>query len=167
MKKLIIIITLVVIAIIAFIYTFWPQERAITTKFFVNESGITDKNFMQFIKENPRVSVFYFCSKNNDNCDYINNTVLKNLAENLLVTELDFIYYVDLSAASTTAAAKFNRQWGFTQYPAFAIIDSSVDPYVIVSSLGFVHETPFNSDDVKNWLIKNNIWQELPQIKNH
>ena len=160
MRKIFIIVVLFIIVISAFLVVFWPQEQPISTKIFVADRGITDKNFNQFLQENPGMrAVFFFCSADDDNCAYVNNTVLRNLAESLQVTELDNIYYVDLSATSPTAAAKFNRQWGFKQYPAFVIIDSTVDPYAVVSTLDFHHDTPFNSDDVKKWLILHNIWQ--------
>ena len=165
MRKITILVILSIIIISAFFVTFWPKEQPISTKIFVADRGITDKNFNQFLQENPGMrAVFFFCSYNDDNCEYVNNTIFKNLAESLQVTELDYIYYVDLSATSPTAAAKFERQWGFTQYPAFVIIDSTVDPYAVVSSLGFHHDTPFSSDDVKKWLITHNIWQTWQQI---
>lgn len=165
MRKIVILVVLGVIIISAFFLAFWPKEQPVTTKIFVTDRGITDKNFNKFLQESPKMrAVFFFCAADDDNCEYVNNTVLKNLAESLQVTELDNIYYVDLSATSSTAAAKFDRQWGFSQYPAFVIIDSTVEPYAVVSSLGFHHDTPFNSDDVKKWLITHNIWQTWQKV---
>jgi len=160
MTKIIIFVTLLLIVIAGFFVAFMPKEQSITIKLYIKDNGISDKNFTEFVTTNPDTKVFYFCSYENENCDYVNTTVLKNLADNLLVDELENIYYVDLSHASTTAVAKFKRQWGFTQYPAFAIIKSDADGYETLSSLGYNEAAPFSSDDVKNWLITNNIWQK-------
>ena len=161
------IIILLAIVVSGFIFVFTPKEKSLNVKTFVNDSGITDKNFRKFVAENKGKRIYYFCSSHDANCAYVNNTVLKALAENLQVEVLEEIYYVDLSAAQPTATAKFKRQWGFAQYPAFSYIDSTVDPYVITSSIGFHNETPFNSDDIKKWLIDNGVWQLWQaQIKN-
>ena len=159
MRKIIISIVLLVILIAGFFVAFWPKQQSITIMIYATDLGISDKNFTDYVTSNPGTHIFYFYSVDDDNCDYVNNTILKSLAENLLTERLDNMILVDLSKASTTAKAKFYRQWGFTQYPAFAIIESDLNDYKVISSLGYSEEKPFNTDDVKEWLIDNEIWQ--------
>ena len=158
MKKIAIIVILLVILVVGFVIGFWPKEESLATKLYIKDSGLTDRNFNDYVTSNPGRNVFFFCSYKNDSCNYVNNTVLRDLAENLLVDELDNIIFVDLSNASTTAVAKLKRQWGFSQYPAFAIIDSTSTGYKVVSALGFSQDQPFDSSDLKNWLVENGIW---------
>ncbi len=158
MKKLIIIGVLIVIVVTSFLVSFWPKEESLSTKLYVKDTGLNDKNFYEYVTTFPGKRVYFFCSYNNDSCNYVNNTILKTIAENLLVDELDNIIFVDLSNASSSAVAKFQRQWHFSQYPAFVIIESTTSGYEVVDALGFSQDKPFDSTDLKNWLIDNGIW---------
>lgn len=158
MRRVLLISVILMSIVAGFFVVFWPKNQIVDVMVYYNDEEITDKNFNQYVSEHPIKNVYYFCDPSSNDCAFVNNNILKEIADQLILTKLDFIHFVDLSQTSTTSSAKYKSQWGFSQYPAFVIVDYSQAPYKLIDTLAWNNEKPFTVLDVKNFLIKNNLW---------
>ncbi len=103
---------------------------------------------------------YLFCSPDDSNCIYLNDYVLKPLATELEVSQIEILEYVDISTLSSEwTPQRLKNQWGFDNFPAFvAIATDSEGNRSILSVLQWIAEEPIDQNDLKNWMIENGIW---------
>lgn len=103
---------------------------------------------------------YYFCSAENTDCMYIQEYVLKPLAAVLEVDQISILEYIDVSTLSVEwTPQRLKKQWGFDNYPAFVTTETLEDgSRAILSVLSWNAEDPIDQNDLKNWMIKNQIW---------
>ena len=102
----------------------------------------------------------FFCRADNPDCTYINDYVFKPLTEELKVPALDSFEYYDLAPLGENyPAAKLKSQWGFESYPAFVSLTVNADGSQNINNiLSWNKEDPLDADDLKRWMIDNQIW---------
>lgn len=112
------------------------------------------------VVEEDTYHYYYFCSEEDADCLYINQYVLKPLAETLEVEQIDILEYVDISTLpSEWTPLRMKNQWGFDDYPAFAaVLTTPAGERTILSVLQWDANNPMDTEALKNWMIENGIW---------
>jgi hypothetical protein len=64
-------------------------------------------------------------------------------------------------ARQNISPVKFKQVWGFSSYPAFVAIEVSEGQILINSVIEWSVNNPIGKEDVKNWMIENDIWKGL------
>lgn len=103
---------------------------------------------------------YYFCTPENTDCMYVQEYVLKPLAAILEVEQISILEYIDISTLSVEwTPQRLKNQWGFDNFPAFVTTETLEDgSRAILSVLSWNAEDPIDQNDLKNWMIKNQIW---------
>ncbi len=146
------------ILIVAIAIIVWPKPKVVNIMNYYNDSEITNSNFNEFVKNNPGKKLYFFCTPDNNDCNYVNNTMLKEYSETLQMTKLDFIHFVDISNTQETSFLTFEKLWGFKNYPAFVVVDETAQPFMVYDSLGWDATKPFNTQELKEFMINNGVW---------
>ena len=106
------------------------------------------------------IHYYYFCDTQNPDCIYINEYVLKPLTVILEVETITSIEFVDISLLSVDwTPTRLKENWGFDNYPAFVASKTKIDNTTeILSILQWQDENPLDMEDLKKWMIENQIW---------
>lgn len=100
------------------------------------------------------IHYYFFCSGNDQNCTYVENTVLKSV-ENSTNLNLDsLLEYVDLSDESEEAMSSPLSDWGINTYPAFVVCNVSQGSITVSNPLEWNASSPMSADDIIRWLSK-------------
>lgn len=100
------------------------------------------------------IHYYFFCSGNDQNCTYVENTVLKSV-ENSTNLNLDsLLEYVDLSDESEDAMSSPLSDWGINTYPAFVVCNVSQGSITVSNPLEWNASSPMSADDIIRWLSK-------------
>jgi len=156
--KLLLRLLVMSVILIASFYYFKPQPAPVWTRDFLAPSELNDGNLNTYLTSNPGEHYLFFCSTKVNDCQFINNNIFKALTQELEVDTVPNLEYVDLSTTTDSAFAKFKRQWGFANYPAFVKITSKSDTYTIDAVLEWKKLEPLDASDVKQWLMNHNAW---------
>ncbi len=102
----------------------------------------------------------YFCTADSADCTYMNDYVLKPLAQELNATSLDVFEYQDLSGLGENyPVSKLKSQYGFESYPAFVAMTVNEDGTTTINNvLEWNSESPIDSQTLKLWMIDQGIW---------
>jgi hypothetical protein len=101
----------------------------------------------------------WFCDGSTD-CTFINDTALRPLANEIKTGEFPEITFVDMTyARKNISPAKLKQLWGFTAYPAFVAIEVKESQLMINSVIEWGVNNPIGKEDVRNWMIENDIWK--------
>lgn len=123
-----------------------------------NDTAPTAEN-KQALGSEEGIHYYFFCVPDDADCTYINDYVFKPLTVILEVEQIDIIEFVDINSLSKEwTPARLKNQWGFDNYPAFVATETVNGEKNILSVLQWNSENPLDSDDLKNWMIENNIW---------
>lgn len=103
---------------------------------------------------------YYFCKVENPDCVYINDYVLKPLAESINVSSFDVLEYYELNTLPCDyPVTKLKSQWGFESSPAFVSLNYNADGTTTIHSvLQWNKEDPIDQETMKQWMIDNQIW---------
>jgi len=89
----------------------------------------------------------------------MNETVLKNLAQQMNVESFDFLEFVDVETLySDWTPAKLKSVWGFENYPALVAAKDLGNSFEILNTIEWVETVPLDEQSVKDWMILNNLW---------
>lgn len=137
-----------------------PQSRSVVQDDVMptneSEQAVLNK---QALGSEDGMHYYFFCVPDDADCTYINDYVLKPLTVILEVEQIDVIEFVDVNALSKEwTPARLKNQWGFDNYPAFVATETINGEKNILSVLQWNSENPMDSDDLRNWMMENNIW---------
>lgn len=108
----------------------------------------------------------FFCSFENDDCNYVQNTVMKSLDAEQGSSLFDVIEYVDVSKLEDDLAInQIKDDWGFNSYPAFVAITNTNNELNVENYLQWDNENPMSTRELKQWMVENNIWVGLFEEK--
>lgn len=102
----------------------------------------------------------FFCDDSVD-CQFVNDNMLRPLSKEIK-DEDDFpsLIFVDMTKIrEDMSPARLFNKWGITQYPAFVALEVSEKEKTILNVLEWSVSNPFSKDQVKQWMIENNIWK--------
>ncbi len=103
----------------------------------------------------------FFCSSTNQDCQYIENTVLKSI-ESKDPTALSYIEWVDITELEKNfTTIRLKDEWGINNYPAFVSVTIKDKSVTVNNMLQYNSENPMSVQDIKMWMINNKIWSGL------
>lgn len=101
----------------------------------------------------------YFCDGEVD-CQYVNDNMLAPLVKQIKEADFNDLIFVDMSnVAKTMSPAKLHDDWGISRFPAFVAIKVEDGQKIIENSLEWDFSNPFSKEDIKAWMVLNEIWK--------
>ena len=102
-------------------------------------------------------SYFLFCSVENDNCQYIVNTLYSSVNSELINRDInDIVEYVNIQTLIDEGTIdRLNTEWNINNYPAFISVSNNYGELTINNSLVWDDANPLSSNDILNWLAQN------------
>ncbi|NLA77916.1 MAG: hypothetical protein GX845_00025 [Erysipelothrix sp.] len=101
----------------------------------------------------------FFCDGGVD-CQYVNDNMLAPLAKQIKAADFNDLTFVDMSkVAETMSPAKLFDDWGISKYPAFVAVHVEEGQKTIENTLQWDFAAPFSKEDIKQWMIDNDIWK--------
>lgn len=101
---------------------------------------------------------YFFCSSENADCLYVENTVLKDTAA---MTHLDLnqlIEFVDVTPLENSLNInRLKADWGISHYPAFIAVHNENGKINIENTLEWDPERPLNAEQLTSWLADNGL----------
>lgn len=108
----------------------------------------------------------YFCRFDNDDCNYVQNTVMKSLDAEQGSSLFEVIEYVDISELEDNLAInQLKDDWGFNTYPAFVAITNTNNELKVENYIQWDNENPMSTRELKQWMVDNKIWVGLFEEK--
>ena len=148
-------------SIFLFVYRIVEPDTAIDRATDVVSVTIPDSP-VQMLTSNTdtnQIKYYYFCTVDHQDCMYMNNTLFKNLANEMKIESFDFFEFVDVEDLyEDWTPAKLKSVWGFESYPALVAAKGSADAPEILNVLEWTETTPLDESSIKNWMILNELW---------
>ncbi len=114
---------------------------------------------MQTSENTNEIKYYYFCTTEHQDCAYMNETLLKNLAVQMNVENFDFLEFVDVEELySDWTPSKLKSVWGFENYPALVAAKDLGDSFEILNVIEWLETVPLDEQSIKEWMILNNLW---------
>ncbi len=100
---------------------------------------------------------YLFCTNNNDNCQYITNTLYSAVNSELKNKRIDdIVEYVNIqSLVDDGSIDRLSQEWNINNYPAFVSVSNNYGELTINNSLVWDDTNPLSSNDILNWLALN------------
>ena len=94
---------------------------------------------------------------NNDNCQYITNTLYSAVNSELKNKRIDdIVEYVNIqSLVDDGSIDRLSQEWNINNYPAFVSVSNNYGELTINNSLVWDDTNPLSSNDILNWLALN------------
>lgn len=109
------------------------------------------------------IHYYYFCSFENPDCEYVENTILKSSARTTSVNIADLIEYVDITELEQKLQTnRIKSEWGITNYPAFIAVRNNADGIEVLNRLEWNPASPMNELQLNRWLMLNNLYDGEP-----
>ena len=152
-------IIVVLSAITLFAYNYFKPLTAPLVLIDYAKSTSVPYNELETYLANDGKYYLWFCDGSTD-CTFINDTALRPLANEIKTGEFPEITFVDMTyARKNISPAKLKQLWGFTAYPAFVAMEVKESQLMINSVIEWGVNNPIGKDDVRNWMIENDIWK--------
>ncbi|MEA4876127.1 hypothetical protein [Anaerorhabdus sp.] len=108
----------------------------------------------------------FFCRFDSDDCNYVQDTVMKSLDAEQGSNLFDIIEYVDVSELENNLTInQLKDDWGFNTYPAFVAISNNSGELKVENYLQWDSENPMSTRELKQWMVDNKIWSGLFEEK--
>lgn len=106
---------------------------------------------------NSSTTFLFFCSHNNENCNYIENTLYPDVNKKLENKDMNsLVDYVNIEPLEDSLKTEIlMADWNINNYPAFVSVSVIDDQLVINNSLIWNSESPINTNDILGWLAQN------------
>ena len=152
-------ISVVLSAMILYAYNYFkPIAAPLVLIDYARSISVPYNDLEDYLNEDGKYYL-WFCDGSTD-CTFINDTALRPLANEIKTGEFPEITFVDMTfARKNISPARLKQLWGFTAYPAFVAIEVLEGQRLINSVIQWGINNPIGKDDVKNWMIENDIWK--------
>lgn len=108
---------------------------------------------------------FFFGSPDDNNSQYVQNTVLKTVEKDTGLSLDSIIEPVDISdLIKNMQTNDLASQWGIASYPAFAAVAVQDGQIVVLNKLEWSNDQVLSASAIENWLAENGLYQ-LPASK--
>ena len=128
-----------------------------------NEFVIEYEGAKQYVlsKGNSSTTYLFFCSFNNDNCNYIENTLYSDVNKELVDRKIeDIVEYVDIDNIDESRQLEtLLNDWQINNFPAFVSVSTNDEALTINNSLVWNNEVPMTANDILSWLSINNLYE--------
>ncbi len=103
---------------------------------------------------------YFFFSSLDNNCVYLNDTVLREVAKDTGLDLNNLIETVDITPLQTNMTTnRITAEWGIHSWPAFVAVSIQENSILIENTLEWDPQSPLNTGDIKQWLSLNNLLQ--------
>ena len=101
---------------------------------------------------------YFFCSSENADCLYVENTVLKDAAAMTHLNLNQLIEFVDVTPLENNLNInRLKADWGISHYPAFIAVHNENGKINIENTLEWDPEKPLNAEQLTAWLTTNGL----------
>jgi len=105
------------------------------------------------------VHCYFFCSPQNDDCTYMENTVMRTVENDTGVRMSEIFEYIDVTALeSTNDLNRLKEEWGLDDCPGFVLCHVQDQEIIIDSTLSWDSSRPLSVFELKQWLRANNLY---------
>ncbi|MBE6113843.1 MAG: hypothetical protein E7191_02045 [Erysipelotrichaceae bacterium] len=162
MFKKVIISFMAAITIISWGYAsykfFQPKTIAINNVTSIEDIMMVSKpqQDVRTVEEIAEPKVYFYCSEEDVNCQYVSDQILSQLAKDLNTDRITDIQYVDVTSLDAETALRRKNEYGFATYPAFVIYEENKEGVrTPVASLEYNENAPFTLAQLEEWLNDN------------
>lgn len=153
-----IIVFLLALAVFLSLYVFFLAKKQTVVYFeSINATSIPYEDLIAKMDTEPKA--YFFCTDSDADCRYIDTEMLAILLVDAHAERFNNLILVDTATldASILPSALKDR-FGFSDYPAFAILSYENGAVVIHSVLQWTNTDPFTMLDLKDWMKENKLW---------
>ncbi len=105
------------------------------------------------------VHFYFFCSPQNDDCIYMENTVMRTVESDIGVSMSDLFEYIDVTSLEEQYELnRLKEDWNIDDYPGFAVCHVENRTIVIDSTLSWKDTQPLSAFELKQWLKDNGVY---------
>lgn len=105
------------------------------------------------------IHYYFFCSVENNDCDYMETTVIKSAAKTTGIDLASLIEYVDITEIEQQLRTnQLKNDWNIASYPAFATTRNTDGRITIMNRLEWNPQAPVNEANLVQWLIQNGLY---------
>ena len=103
---------------------------------------------------------FYFvCSPQDNDCIYMETTVLKTVENHTGLKMADILEYVDITdSIRKLDTTHMMEQWHITGYPAFIACHVEDNQIVVDNTIVSTVQYPLSAENVESWLMQNGLY---------
>lgn len=106
------------------------------------------------------IHYYFFCSPENNDCIYIQNTVLKTIESEEKIDLSSLLEYVDITdLVNNLEINTLKAEWSVNSFPAFIACHVEDDSIVIDQAISSSNNSILTKDEIKLWLIQSGIIQ--------
>ncbi len=141
---------------------FEPEKETAFGAEFQHASALDYDTLREYtISTGNAVTHFYlFSSADNNDCIYVENTVLKNAAASTGLNLEDLIDIVDITDLERTLTTnRLRTDWDVLSYPAFIACHVENGEIIIDNKLEWNPAQPISSEDLERWLKLNGVYE--------
>ena len=157
-----VLITLFSSALLVIVYIhayFQPTPVPLVLIDYARSVSVDYNDILETIKQEDNVYTLWFCDASVD-CIFVNDNMLRPLSRQVRQEDFPDLIFVDMSLIrSDISPARLNQSWGFSSYPAFVAVEVKEGEVTILNVLQWNVRTPFGQQELKQWMIYNNIWK--------
>jgi len=149
---------LLALAVFLSLYVFLQAKKQTVIYFEgLNQETITFRSLVPSMTADSKA--YFFCDNSDIDCRYIDTEMIDILLIDAHVQRFDNIILVDTSTLDQTIlpSALLSR-YGFSDFPAFAILSYENGAIVVHSVLEWKNSDPFTMLDLKEWMKDNKLW---------
>lgn len=109
-------------------------------------------------EEEETRKVIYYCSQDNQDCEYLDSQIFSHIELELGVELSNFIQIIDVNELEVQSASKRKEMYGFANYPAFVILEKNeAGEYIKTDCFQYDSAAPWTIEQVKAWLADRDI----------
>ena len=99
------------------------------------------------------VHYYYFCSPENNDCIYMQNTVLKTIEDEENIDLFSILEYVDITdLINNLQINTLKTEWSINNFPAFVTCHVENNTIVIDHAISASSQSPLSKEAIKLWL---------------
>lgn len=105
------------------------------------------------------VHCYFFCSPQNDDCIYMENTVMRTVESDIGLSMSSVFEYIDVTSLDSTGGIiRLKEEWGLDDYPGFVLCHVQDGGIIIDSTLSWDSSRPLSVFELKQWLRSNGLY---------
>jgi hypothetical protein len=152
------IVSLLALAVFLSLYVFFLAKKQTIVYFEgINATSIPYEDLISKMDATPKA--YFFCTESDIDCRYIDTEMLDILIVDAHAERFNNLLLVDTASLDVSILpSALKDRFGFSDYPAFAILSYENGTVIVHSVLQWTNEDPFTMLDLKEWMKENKLW---------
>lgn len=140
------------------------NESPLAKAMIESDTEYTFLNFEENLLNEDGVYYLWFCDTSDTGCAYIENEFITPTLNLLEIDQFENFYKIDFKGSSLSAEKLLNK---YNVNSTLALVVANVENSKVSyeSPLVWNEDEPFTHNDFKEWLYKNNIFQQAYNLK--